>query len=168
MAHHSDEGEYFPWNSPLLSFDEGHPVVHAAYGGHPTYPAGCGARPRYAHKLDGLVSDWLVCGPGRFAFRARTTPLVDIASTPWACWKGHFGVATPSEVQGSKHNEDSVQLAVDDYYEVAGPRSPLWQAENGHLSADGESQPESGFCAHGGDPRAPELEAIREGIGRLP
>jgi hypothetical protein len=168
MAHHSNEGEYFPWNSPLLSFDEGHPVVQAAYGGHPTYPAGCGARPRYANGLKGLVSDWLVCGPGRFAFRARTTPLVDIASTPWACWKGHFGVATPSEVEGAKHDEDSLQLAIDDYYDVAGPRSPLWQAENGHLTADGENQPESGFCADGGDPRAPEREAIREGIGRPP
>jgi hypothetical protein len=167
MAHHSNEGEYFPWNSPLLSFDEGHPVVQAAYGGHPTYPASCGARPRYANGLDGLVSDWLVCGAGRLAFRASTTPLVDIARTPWACWKGHFGVATPSEVQGAAQNEDSVQLAIDDYYEVAGPRSPLWQAENGHLRADGENQPESGFCASSRGPQAPEDEAIRDGIGRL-
>jgi Vacuolar protein sorting-associated protein 62 len=150
MAHHSNEGEYLSWSSPLLTFDEGHPVVQAAYGGHPTYPASCGARPRYANGLQGLVSDWLVCGPGRFAFRARATPLVDIAKTPWACWKGHFGVATPSEVQGAKHNEDSIQLAIDDYYDVAGPRSPLWQAENGHLAADGENQPESGFCANNG------------------
>jgi hypothetical protein len=167
MAHHSNEGEYLPWNSPRLSFDEGHPVVQAAYGGHPTYPAYCGPRPRYANGLDGLVSDWLVCGAGRFAFRAGTTPLVDIAKTPWACWKGHFGVATPNEVQGSSHNEDSVQLALDDYYEVAGPRSPLWQAENGHLSADGENQPESGFCTGSGGPQAPEREAIRAGIGHL-
>ncbi len=167
LAHHSNEGEYLPWTSPLLSFDEGHPVVQAAYGGHPTYPAFCGPRPRYANGLDGLVSDWLVCGAGRFAFRADTTPLVDIAKTPWACWKGHFGVATPSEVQGSKQNEDSVQRALDDYYEVAGPRSPLWQAENGHLAADGENQPESGFCVGRGGPQAPEREAIGEGIGRL-
>jgi hypothetical protein len=166
-ARHSNEGEYIPWNSPLLSFDEGHPIVQAAYGGHPTYPAGCGARPRYANGLKGLVSDWLVCGPGRFAFRAGATPLVDIAKTPWACWKGHFGVATPSEVLGAKHNEDSVQLAIDDYYDVAGPRSPLWQAENGHLKADGETQPESGVCANSGGPQALEREAIREGIGRM-
>jgi Vacuolar protein sorting-associated protein 62 len=166
MAHHSNEGEYFPWNSPLLTFDEGHPVVQAAYGGHPSYPAGCGARRRYANGLKGLVSDWLVCGAGRFAFRARSTPLVDIARTPWACWKGHFGVATPSEVQGSTHSESSVQLAINDYYEVAGPVSPLWQAENGQLPADGENQPESGFCANDADPMAPEQQAIREGIGR--
>src|ERR1019366_7385888 len=95
-ARHSNEGEYIPWNSPLLSFDEGHPVVQAAYGGHPTYLAGCGGRRRYANGLKGLVSDWLVCGPGRFAFRASTTPLVDIAKTAWRCLEGHFGVATPT------------------------------------------------------------------------
>jgi hypothetical protein len=166
MAHHSNEGEYFPWNSPLLRFDQGHPVVQAAYGGHPTYPAGCGARRRYANGLKGVVSDWLVCGPGRFALRASTTPLVDIAAAPWACWKGHFGVATPSEVQASKQNEGSVQRAIDDYYYVAGPPSPLWQAENGSLPAPGSNQAASGFCANGADPRARERKAIREGIGR--
>jgi hypothetical protein len=163
MAHHSDEGEYFPWNSPLLSFDEGHPIVQGAYGGHPTYPAGCGARRRYAHGLNGIVSDWLVCGPGRFAFRASTTPLVDIASTPWACWKGHFGVATPSEVRAGQQNEDSVQRAIDDYYEVPGPPSPLWQAENGNLAASGAKQ---GACAYN-EPQAAEREAMHAGIGRL-
>jgi Vacuolar protein sorting-associated protein 62 len=166
MAHHSNEGEYFPWSSPRLTFDEGHPIVQAAYGGHPTYPASCGARPRFANGLKGKVSDWLVCGPGRFAFRARTTPLVDIASTPWACWKGHFGVATPSEVQAGKHNEGSFELAIEKYYDVAGPPSPLWQAENGHLPTAGENLPESGFCADGANPQAPELQAIREGVGR--
>jgi hypothetical protein len=167
MAHHSNEGEYFAWNSPRLTFDEGHPIVQAAYGGHPTYPASCGPRRRYANGLKGLVSDWLVCGAGRFAFRAHTTPLIDIAKTPWACWKGHFGVATPSEVQAGKRNEDSFELAREKYYEVAGPRSPLWQAENGHLTADGENMPESGFCADGANPQAPELQAIREGVARI-
>lgn len=163
-ARHSNEGEYIPWNSPLLSFDEGHPVVQAAYGGHPTYLAGCGGRRRYANGLKGLVSDWLVCGPGRFAFRASTTPLVDIAKTPWGCWKGHFGVATPSEVRAAKHNEGSVQRAKDKYYDVAGPQAPLWQAENGGLPAPGEDKPEAGFCAGGRDPQAPERQAIREGL----
>ncbi len=79
--------------------------------------------------------------------------------------EGPFGVAAPSEVQGSKHNEDSVQLALDDYYEVAGPRSPLWQAENGHLAADGENQPEnSRFCVGKAGPQAPEQEAIGAGM----
>jgi hypothetical protein len=163
MAHHSNEGEYFPWNSPLLSFDEGHPVVQAAYGGHPTYPAGCGERRRYANGLNGIVSDWLVCGPGRFAFRASTTPLVDIAAMPWACWKGHFGVATASEVSASQKNEGSVQRAIDNYYHVAGPVSPLWQADNGNLAATGAKQ---GVCAND-DPQAHEREAIHGGIARV-
>lgn len=81
--------------------------------------------------------------------------------------EGPFWRRTPSEVQGSTQNEDSVQRARDDYYEVAGPRSPLWQAENGHLSADGENQPESGFCTDKGGSQAPEREAISAGIGRL-
>ncbi len=163
-ARHSNEGEYLPWDSPRLTFDEGHPIVQAAYGGHPTYEADCGPRPRYANGLKGKVSDWLVCGSGRFAFRAQATPLVDLAKTPWACWKGHFGVATPSEVQAGKVKESSIQRAIDAYYHVAGPRSPLWQAENGHLPTDG-AEAESGFCAGEGDPQAPEREAIRE-LGR--
>jgi hypothetical protein len=166
MARHSNEGEYVPWNSPLLSFDEGHPIVQAAYGGHPTYEAGCGPRHRDANGLKGLVSDWLVCGPGRLAFRASTTPLVDLASTPWACWKGHFGVA-PQGAKPAGANEGSVALALEKYYDVAGPRSPLWQAENGHLLAEGANKPESGFCLHD-DPQAPEREAIRDGLGRQP
>jgi hypothetical protein len=162
-ARHSDEGHYYPWSSPLLTFDETHPVVQAAFGGHPTYDAHCGDRPRYAHGLGGDVGDWLVCGSGRFAFRAATTPLVDIARTPWACWKGHFGTASASEVNPAK-NEGSVQLAIDQYYHVAGPRSPLWQAENGHLAADYKQPRDTGPCAGGADPRAAELQALRVGV----
>ncbi len=161
-ARHSNEGEYLPWNSPRLTFDEGHPVVQAAIGGHPTYPAGCGPRLRYANGLKGLASDWLVCGPGRFAFRASSTPLVDIARTPWACWKGHFGFA-PHGIAPASTNESQVQLLKDKYFEVAGPRSPLWQAENGHLLAAGEPGADSGVCLR--DPRALERQAVREGIG---
>jgi hypothetical protein len=166
-ARHSNEGEYLPWDSPQLTFDEGHPIVQAAYGGHPSYPAICGAHPRYANGLKGLVSDWLVCGPGRFAFRASTTPLVDLASTPWACWKGHFGVA-PSAALPASENESSVRLAKEKYYEVAGPRSPLWQAENGHLAAENglhEHTPESGPCLLAGGPQALERQAVKQQTG---
>jgi hypothetical protein len=38
-----------------------------------------------------LTADWLSCGSGRFAFRAATTPLVDVQAQPWACWPGYFG-----------------------------------------------------------------------------
>jgi hypothetical protein len=172
-ARHSSEGEYYAWNSPLLTFDDGHPIVQAALGGHPTYDARCRESLRFAPALGilrGRVADWVVCGSGRYAFRAATTPLVDIARAPWACWQGHFGVATPSEIGAAKLNEGSIQRAIDANYEVAGPRSPLWQAENGRLAADQTATPgkpppvDKGVCAGGADPAAPELAAISRGL----
>ncbi|MGN6869148.1 MAG: hypothetical protein ACTHMY_12180 [Solirubrobacteraceae bacterium] len=172
-ARHSNEGQYYAWDSPLLTFDDGHPVVQAALGGHPTYDAHCRQGLRFNPALGvirGRVADWVVCGSGRFAFRAQTTPLVDIAKTPWACWKGHFGVATRSEIGAAKLKESSIQRAIDSNYEVAGPRSPLWQAENGRLAADQTAQADkpapadNGVCAGGADPAAPEDEAINSGL----
>ncbi|MBV9335640.1 MAG: Vps62-related protein, partial [Solirubrobacterales bacterium] len=171
-ARHSSEGEYYPWNSPRLTFDDGHPIVQAALGGHPTYDAQCRESLRYAPALGvirGRVADWVVCGSGRFAFRAATTPLVDIAKTPWACWQGHFGIATPSEIGAARLNEGSIQRAIDANYEVAGPRSPLWQAENGRLAADQTATPgkappvDTGVCADGAGPAAPEQSAVKSG-----
>jgi hypothetical protein len=172
MARHSNEGKYFRWNSPLLTFDEGHPIVQAAYGGHPSYPAGCGARPRYMSPLDGRVSDWLVCGPGRFAFRASSTPLVDLAQTPWVCWEGHFGAVTPESIRSAGKQESSIARAIEKYVLVSGPRSPLWQAENGHLEAEDEEherkhRTDSGACVSPGGPEAAEHKAEQEGIGGL-
>jgi hypothetical protein len=173
MARHSNEGQYYAWNSPLLTFDAGHPIVQAAFGGHPTYDVHCRQSLRVAPALGiirGRVSDWVVCGSGRFAFRAATTPLVDIAKAPWACWKGHFGVATPSEAAAAKLKEGSIQRAIDSNYFVAGPRSPLWQAENGSLAEDQTPKPgappptDSGACAKGQNPAAPELAAIKSGL----
>ena len=174
MARHSSEGQYYPWNSPLLTFDQGHLIVQAAYGGHPTYDAHCRQSLRFAPALGvirGRVADWIVCGSGRLAFRWQTTPLVDIAKAPWACWEGHFGEATPSEIGAAKLNEGSVQRTIDANYEVAGPRSPLWQAENGRLAADqtaqaGKPPPTNhGACGTGtgANPAAPELAAIKRG-----
>jgi hypothetical protein len=172
-ARHSSEGQYYAWNSPLLSFDQGHPIVQAALGGHPTYDAHCRESLRFAPALGvirGRVADWVVCGSGRFAFRAATTPLVDIAKAPWSCWRGHFGVATASEIGAAKLNEGSIQRTIDANYRVAGPRSPLWQAENGSLAADRTPKPgappptDSGVCANGQDPAAPELAAIKHGL----
>ncbi len=170
-ARHANEGQFIRWNSPLLSFEGEHPIVQAAYGGHPTYPAGCGARPRYLKPINGHLSDRLVCGPGRFAFRASSTPLVDLAHTPWACWKGHFGAQPPGSIQIAAQSTNAIVRTLarelKNYVFVAGPRSPLWQAENGHLEADGphEHKPNSGPCADGGDPEAPEREGEHEGIG---
>jgi hypothetical protein len=158
LARHANEGAWYPWGDPAIPLDDGHPVVQAAIGGHPTYLPGCGARLRYANGLNGVVADWEVCGSGRFAFRAATTPLVDIARTPWACWQGHFGVARPSEVSTAKP-ESSIKLAIDQNVLVAGPRGPLWNGENGHLAADGPPAHDYGFCAGGADPLAPERVA---------
>jgi hypothetical protein len=127
MARHDDEGQALPWNSPLLSFDDGHPIVQGALGGHPTYPNRCGDYPRAL--LKDAVSDWVVCGSGRFAFPASTTPLVDLARTSWACWPGHFGEATPKQVRDGKLPEYDPRK----YVQVAGPLSPLRQAENIHV-----------------------------------
>ncbi len=171
-ARHSSEGEYYAWNSPRLSFDEGHVVVQAALGGHPTYDAHCREGLRYNPALGvirGRVADWIVCGSGRYAFRWQTTPLVDIATTPWACWQGHFGVATPTEIGNAKKTESSIQRTIDSNYEVAGPRSPLWQAENGRLAADqtpqtGKPPPvDSGVCTDPRGPAAPEKAASKSG-----
>jgi hypothetical protein len=172
MARHASEGKFFPWDSPLLKFEDGHPVVQAAYGGHPTYPAGCGARPRYLKPIDGRLADWLVCGPGRFAFRASSTPLVDLAHTTWACWQGHFGVLQPGPVQTAAQSTSAIVRTLarelKSYVLVAGPRSPLWQAENGHLEAeDGshEHRPNSGPCAGDANPEVREREGEGAAIG---
>ncbi len=145
LARHSNEGMFIRWSSHSLRFDGGHAIVQAAFGGHPTYLPGCGAQaPRAV--LSDLSSDWLVCGSGRFAFRGSTTPLVDLARPDWGCWPGHFGEArTPLEVQAANRPEtliDQIRHAVF----VAGPRSPLRQAENAHV------------CK--GNPRAAELSAL--------
>jgi hypothetical protein len=143
LARHSYEGQFVPWGGPQLTFDDGHPILQAAFGGHPTYLPGCGPRPR-AVTYD-LSSDWLACGSGRFAFRAATTPLVDIAHTRWACWPGYFGEASSSlEVSAAKQPE-SVVDGIKHFVFVGGPRSPLQQAEN------------TGVCKAG--PTAAELAA---------
>ncbi len=76
-------------------------------------------------------------------------------------------MATPSEIGAAKLNEGSVQRTIDANYEVAGPRSPLWQAENGRLAADQTAQAgkppptDHGACAAGSDRTAPERAASR-------
>jgi hypothetical protein len=172
MARHANEGQFLPWDSTLLRLEGEHPIVQAAYGGHPTYPAGCGARPRYRKPIDGRLSDLLVCGPGRFAFRGSTTPLVDLAHTGWACWKGYFGAQVPESLLTAAQSTNAVVRTLarelKNYVFVAGPRSPLWQGENGHLAAEdgpGEHRPDEGPCAGGASPEVREREGEREGIG---
>jgi hypothetical protein len=128
LARHAGEGVALPWNSSLLHFDHGHPIVQAAYGGHPSYPNTCGQFPRT--KTDNELADWVICGSGRYAFRAQTTPLVDLAAQPWACWPGHFGEATPSELNNLKLEHSDLRYQAAKNLHVAGPRSPLVQTEN--------------------------------------
>jgi hypothetical protein len=156
MARHSNEGRFYSWHSPLLPFHDGHPIVQAAIGGHPTYPAPtvqkgvpCGSDTRT--QGGGLLDDWLVCGSGRYVFRAATTPLVDLAHTGWACWPGHFGEAKPGR-EVVKPNADTLTTYVAKYVHVAGPVSPLWQAENG-------SDPGYGVCKSGA--QTAEQEALK-------
>jgi hypothetical protein len=155
MARHSSEGQFVPWSSPRLRFDGStHPIVQAAYGGHPSYLPGCGLRSRPA--TNDLSSDVLACGNGRFAFRAADTPLVDLARTPWACWPGHFGEArTGLEVRNAGRPETLLDSATRFVF-VAGPSSPLRQAENSGACRDGTTSalaPELG-ATRGSPPRS--------------
>jgi hypothetical protein len=125
LARHDYEGAFIPWGSSAMTFDDGHPVVQAAFGGHPSYLPGCGAQPRAVAK--GVLADWLSCGSGRFAFRATTTPLVDITSQPWACWPGYFGQNGKLQA-AAPHSEVTVAVRHTRY--ATPPRGPLVQAEN--------------------------------------
>jgi|GEM_PF-1595313 hypothetical protein len=146
MARHADEGAFLPWESPTLSFDGTHPIVQAAYGGHPTYDDHCGARPR--GRVFYISSDWVVCGGGRFAFRAASTPLVDLAQTTWACWRGFFGEASgwrrTQKLKALPESDNIIDKALKVVY-APGPRSPLRQGENAKLNGgqsvcEGEQQ----------------------------
>jgi hypothetical protein len=132
LARHDYEGSFVPWSSPTLPLDDGHPVIQAALGGHPSYPPGCGAQPRAVSA--GALSDWLACGSGRFAFRAATTPLVDITSQPWACWRGYFGENGPLEA-AAPSSDVLVGLRHTRY--ATPPRGPLVQAENSGVCRTG-------------------------------
>jgi hypothetical protein len=132
-----------PWDSPRLSFDGSHPIVQAAFGGHPSYDNHCGDRPRAL--LHGQSSDWVVCATGRYAFRANTTPLVDLASTSWACWPGHFGQATVAQRRNATLPDYDPRRWSSKVIQVAGPQSPLHQAENVSVCAGDPLEPERAF-----------------------
>ena len=75
LARHANEGVFIPWARLGSALAGTHPIIQAAFGGHPSYP-GCGEQHR---NTPVPLSDWVVCGYPRFAFRATTTPLVDAA-----------------------------------------------------------------------------------------
>ena len=141
-ARHANEGQFYFWNSPKLTFDGPgrlHPIVQAAIGGHPSYPNTCGGYKR--SQGGGALYDWVVCGGGRYAFRAYTTPLVDLGRMTWACWPGHFGEARSGR-EVVDPTADTLTTIISQYVHVAGPVSPLRQAENGQ-------DPGYGVCARG-------------------
>jgi hypothetical protein len=119
MARHSFEGRLIPWGQIQLD-ESGHPTVYPAFGGHPSYPD-CGAHARLV--LAAAVYDYVVCGAGLYTFSASKTPLVDLAKVSWSCWRGHFGT-TVGTAASSNADDPTGQLL------VAGPSSPLQQAEN--------------------------------------
>ncbi len=127
LARHANEGVFIPWAGLGTARAGTHPIIQAAFGGHPSY-LGCGEQRR---NTPVPLSDWVVCGYPRFAFRATTTPLVDLRAMPWACWLGHFGYAGPGTI--STTHSTFLDQASTKYYDVAGPPSPLRQAENSKL-----------------------------------
>ena len=119
MARHSSEGVLIPWDQ-VQHDGATHPVVYPAFGGHPSYPD-CGAHPRAL--LAAAVYDYSVCGRSLYTFTGGSTRLVDLASVRWSCWPGYFG--TTEGTTASSNADDPTGAIL-----VAGPRSPLRQAEN--------------------------------------
>jgi hypothetical protein len=143
FARHDKEGVTVPWDSPRLSREGSHTIVQAAFGGHPSYDNHCSDRPRAL--LQRQSSDWVVCGTGRYAFRATTTPLVDLARTSWSCWPGHFGQATASQRRNATLPDYDPRRWNSKVIQVAGPQSPLHQAENAGVCAGDPLRPERAF-----------------------
>lgn len=118
LARHSSEGTLISWDG--MQHDGTHPVIYPAFGGHPSYP-NCGAHARTL--LAAAVYDYVPCGPGEYTLPGGSTPLVDLAKVNWSCWPGHFGTAAGTTAASNADDPSGAIL-------VAGPNSPLRQAEN--------------------------------------
>ena len=119
MARHADEGQAYRWHSRSVQWSGDHASVYAALGSHASYSR-CGIQRRIRTYL--FINDYVVCIPHQtYAFTYWATPLVDLAHTPWACWRGHLGQA------GSGLLRTGVAFVP---FETDGPTSPLLQQEN--------------------------------------
>ena len=155
MARHSNEGRFYSWHSPLLSFDDGHPIVQAAIGGHPTYPAPtgqkgvpCGSYTRT--QGGGLLDDWLcaardaTCSAPPRLHSLTSRNRVGVLAGPL-----RRGQARPRGRQAQRRHADHVRRQVRPR---GRSRTSLWQAENG-------SDPGYGVCKSGA--QTAEQEALK-------
>jgi hypothetical protein len=119
MARHADEGQAYRWHSRSVQWNGDHASVYAALGSHASY-ARCGIQRRIRTYL--FINDYVVCIPHQtYAFTYWATPLVDLAHTGWACWRGHLGEAGRGLIR------TGVAFVP---FETDGPVSPLLQQEN--------------------------------------
>lgn len=129
MPRHADEGERFVWKEGILRHDGTHPIGFVARGSHATYES-CGRKFR-THEADtglpvlhrqvvDVPDDYVSCAEGdRYGLPANV-PLVDLARTWWACWRGHLGNA-PGLGGTPVLGKLLEQIDVD------GPQTPLFQ-----------------------------------------
>ncbi len=88
------------------------------------------APPQPRREVFVYLGDWLVNGSGRLAFKAHSTPLVGLASVPFACWPGYSGDTTKPDVAASAIEEWVRDTARELKGFVASTEAPLLQAEN--------------------------------------
>jgi hypothetical protein len=90
FAHHDEtEGTLVPWGDLALGA-ETHPTVRVAIGSHASYRDDeCHLRRR--SRTFYLVNDITVCASSAVWILTPRTPLVDLGTLPWRCWRGHFG-----------------------------------------------------------------------------
>ena len=91
-----------------------HLKVYAAHGSHAIYPK-CGK-----HGRSGLPPDDHTC-QGPVATFGTDTPLMDLARSRWACWKGRFGEPGPHKIRN---------------VDARGPPAPLRQQKNYYRDAE--------------------------------
>ena len=142
MARHANEGKFYYWNSKKLTFDGPgrlHPIVQAAIGGHPSLPE----HVRWLQTLDRAAAR---CTTGSCAaaggMRSAPPPPRSSTSVRRAGRAGPVTSARPGTGLRSSTPLPTPRQDIAKYVHVAGPVSPLRQAENGQ-------DPGYGVCTRG-------------------